>query len=62
MRDLLFVFQGIQGQFIHYTVLEDAFVLQPQAVVSPSVRKLVNELCELGWLFKRVNEWLQLNF
>lgn len=62
VRDLLFVFQGIQGQYIHYTVLEDAYVLQPQAVVSPSVRKIVNELCELGWLFKRVNEWLQLNF
>jgi hypothetical protein len=27
VRDLLFVFQGIQGQFIHYSVMEDAFVL-----------------------------------
>jgi hypothetical protein len=42
-------------------MLEDAFVLTPSAVVSPSARKLVGELCELGWLYRRVNEWLQRN-
>ena len=30
-------------------------------MVSPSTRKIVNELCELGWLFKKVNDWLKLN-
>ena len=31
-------------------------------VLSPAARKLINELCELGWLFRRVNEWVSRNF
>lgn len=62
VRDLLFVFQGINGQHITYSSLEDAFVLSSTSVVSPSIRKLVCEVCELGWLFKRVNEWLSEKF
>lgn len=61
VRDLLFVFQGIQGQHISYSLLEDAFILAPNVNLSPSTRKLVNELCELGWLFKKVNDWLVRN-
>jgi gamma-tubulin complex component 3 len=26
--------------------------------VSPSTQKLIQELSETGWLFKKVNEWL----
>ena len=62
VRDLQFVFQGINGHHISYSTLEDTFVLSPTAVVSPSTRKLINELCELGWLFRRVNEWLTEKF
>lgn len=58
VRDLLFVFQGIQGQHISYSLLEDAFVLAPNLMVSPSTRKLIGELSELGWLFKKVNDWM----
>jgi len=62
VRDLLFVFQGINGQYIQFSLLEDRYVLSPQAVVSPSARKLIDELCELGWLFRKVNDWLSRNF
>ncbi len=62
VRDLLFVFQGIPGQYITFSLIEDAYIVSPNAVVSPSAKKLINELCELGWLFKKVNEWLQRNF
>jgi len=58
VRELLFVFQGIDGQLIKYHSLEDAYILTPQVTVSPSTGKLIAELCELGWLYKRVNEWL----
>jgi len=58
VRDLLFVFQGIQGQFITFSLLEDAYILQPNLAFSPSNKKLIFELCELGWLFKKVFEWL----
>lgn len=61
VRDLLFVFQGIEGRLIQYSFAEDAYILQPSLLVSPSTRKIINELCELGWLFKKVNDWLKLN-
>lgn len=42
-------------------MLEDAFALAPNIVVSPSTRKLIGELAELGWLFKKVNDWMTRN-
>jgi len=61
VRDLLYVFQGIEGKLIQYSFAEDAFVLQHSLMVTPSTRKIINELCELGWLFKKVNDWLKRN-
>jgi gamma-tubulin complex component 3 len=55
------VFQGIEGKLIQYSMSEDAFVLQLGIQVTPSTRKIINELCELGWLFKKVNDWLKRN-
>jgi gamma-tubulin complex component 3 len=62
VRDLLFVFQGINGQYIHFSHLDDGFIVTPNAVVSPAAKKLINELSELGWLFRKVNDWLSRNF
>lgn len=61
VRELLFVFQGIDGQLIKYQLLEDAYVLSTQVTVSPSALKLICELCELGWLYKKVNDWVTRN-
>ena len=59
IRDLIFVFQGIQGVNILYSNNEDAFTLRHNLVVSHSTRKIVNELCELGWLYRKVNNWMR---
>jgi gamma-tubulin complex component 3 len=61
VRELLFVFQGIDGKLIKYQILEDAYILSPQVTVSPSAHKLISELCELGWLYRKVNEWVTRN-
>jgi gamma-tubulin complex component 3 len=61
VRDLLYAFQGIDGQYITYSVLDDAYVLAPNVNVSESTRKIICELSELGWLFKRVNDFLTRN-
>lgn len=61
VRELLFVFQGIDGQLIKFNLLEDAYILSSQVTVSPSAHKLISELCELGWLYKKVNDWVQKN-
>jgi hypothetical protein len=42
-------------------MLEDGFIIAPNITLSPSTRKLIYELCELGWLFKKVNDWLTRN-
>jgi gamma-tubulin complex component 3 len=42
-------------------MLEDSFVIASNITLSPSTRKLISELCELGWLFKKVNDWLTRN-
>ena len=60
VRDLLYIFQGIQGTFIQYSSTDDAFNLRSNLVVSNSTRKIINELCELGWLYKKVDEWMKL--
>jgi len=41
VRDLLYVFQGIDGTNISFSILEDAFVLAPNVVVSESTKKIV---------------------
>lgn len=61
VRELLFVFQGIDGMLIKYQLLEDAYVLSTTVTVSPSTHKLICELCELGWLFKKVSDWVNRN-
>ena len=61
MRELLFVFQGIDGMWIKYQLLDDAYVLSQTVTVSPSAHKLICELCELGWLFKKVSDWVKRN-
>ena len=61
VRELLFVMQGIDGQLIKYQLLEDAYVLSQAVTVSPSAHKLIAELCELGWLFKKVSDWVAKN-
>jgi len=58
VRDLLFVFQGIDGNYIKFELLADAYTLAPSVTVSPSTLKLVQELCEVGWLYRKINEWL----
>ena len=53
--------QGIDGQLIKYQLLEAAYVLSQAVTVSPSAHKLIAELCELGWLFKKVSDWVAKN-
>jgi gamma-tubulin complex component 3 len=42
-------------------LVEDAYCLNPGLNVSASTQKIVSELSELGWLFKKVTEWVKNN-
>lgn len=43
-KDLIFIFQGIDGQNISFSIIEDAFVLAPNINVSDSTRKIISEM------------------
>ncbi len=60
-RDLLYVLWGIDGTHISYSILEEAFVLTPNVIVSDSTKKIIQEMCELGWLYKKVNDLVSRN-
>lgn len=58
IRDLIYVFQGIDGKLIKYDQVDNAFRIDRSVGVSFSTRELVNKLCELGWLFSMIRRYL----
>lgn len=59
LRDLLFVFQGVAGRHIKYDPRSESFVLDPALPLRSHARDLVLCLCELGWLFAKVDAYVQ---
>jgi hypothetical protein len=44
--------QNISGNLI--VTDKDFYMLKPSINVSEPVRRIVRELCEIGWLFKKI--------
>ena len=77
VRDMLYVFQGIDGQYVKFYEHSTVGVPPAVAALSPSstgcfrvadgvgagvplsTRTMVSKLGELGWLFRRINEYLE---
>lgn len=59
VRDLVYVFQGIDGKLIKYSYNEDAYRMDSQVGVPRPVRDLVHKLAELGWLFCKVKKYVE---
>ncbi len=51
LRDLLYVFQGIDGRFLKYDSKVDAFVMDSSVKLPRPTLEIVNKLSELGWLY-----------
>lgn len=58
IRDIIFAFQGIDGHYIQYVKQDDSFSFKLSVPISESVRALVNKLCEMGWLYKKITDFL----
>ena len=58
IRDILFSFQGIDGNYISYSKHEDAYVIKPTVSLSDPVKRMVSILCEMGWLFRKLVNFL----
>ncbi|KAL7749198.1 Microtubule-nucleating Tub4p (gamma-tubulin) complex component [Sorochytrium milnesiophthora] len=58
LRDLMYVFQGIDGKFIRYSTHTSTYRLDATILVPQSVRDLVEKLAELGWMYRRLSQFL----
>ncbi|KAG0213595.1 Gamma-tubulin complex component 3 [Mortierella sp. GBA30] len=59
LRDLIFVFQGIDGTMIKFGAASGKCSIDPSFNISGSTRRLIDRLVELGWLYKKVNFYVQ---
>jgi len=57
--DLLNVFKGMEGEYIKYS--DNSYHIIENVAIASSAKQLVLELCELGWLYKQVVAYIQLN-
>eukprot|EP00026_Physarum_polycephalum_P001520 Phypoly_transcript_01522.p1 GENE.Phypoly_transcript_01522~~Phypoly_transcript_01522.p1 ORF type:complete len:898 (+),score=123.02 Phypoly_transcript_01522:59-2752(+) len=61
IRDVIYVFQAIDGKYVKYDSKRDMYIVDPNVGVSKPVRDLVTRLCELGWLYRRVKLYIDEN-
>lgn len=58
LRDLLFVFQGIDGTYVRFDPVVNAYIVDPNIGVPTTTRNLIGKLSELGWLYSKVSEFV----
>jgi gamma-tubulin complex component 3 len=59
LRDLIFIFQGIDGKLVKLGEESGTCIIDPWLNISQSTRGLVGRLTELGWLYKKVDQYVQ---
>ncbi|XP_068228205.1 gamma-tubulin complex component 3 homolog [Palaemon carinicauda] len=57
VRDLLYVFVGIEGKIIKKNKEKDGYEIDAKVKLSPSQKVLVFKLTEVGWLYRRVKSF-----
>lgn len=61
LRDLIFIFQGIDGQYIKYNQELNDYAFISDISVSKPMKDMVLKLADLGWLYIRIRNFIQLN-
>lgn len=62
LRDLIYIFQGINGQYITFDPLTKEYVLDTHVSIPKSMQDLIYRLTELGWLYQRVHEFITTHY
>lgn len=57
VRDILYVFQGIDGKFIKMNAQENCYKIDSKVVLCKSFRDTSIRLAELGWLHNKVRKY-----
>ncbi|GAM24033.1 hypothetical protein SAMD00019534_072080 [Acytostelium subglobosum LB1] len=58
VRDLIYVFQGIDGKYIKFFNDIDSFAVEPNVNLSRPRRDMIGRLAEFGWLFRQIRIFL----
>ena len=58
VRDVLYACQGIDGTYVKFDENVDGYALSDSVKVPRATRIMVQKLCELGWLFRRVKMYI----
>ena len=59
LRDLIYIFQGISGKYIHYNSRSESYEINSTIKLCPAARDTVLCLCEIGWLYGRVAAYIK---
>ncbi|XP_008425059.1 gamma-tubulin complex component 3 isoform X1 [Poecilia reticulata] len=57
VRDILYVFQGIDGKFIKMSAQDNGYKIDSKVVLCKSLRDTSSRLSELGWLHNKVRKY-----
>uniref|UniRef100_A0A3B5R9D7 Tubulin gamma complex component 3 n=1 Tax=Xiphophorus maculatus TaxID=8083 RepID=A0A3B5R9D7_XIPMA len=57
VRDVLYVFQGIDGKFIKMNAQDNGYKMDSKVVLCKSLRDTSSRLSELGWLHNKVRKY-----
>uniref|UniRef100_A0A671V9W8 Tubulin gamma complex component 3 n=1 Tax=Sparus aurata TaxID=8175 RepID=A0A671V9W8_SPAAU len=57
VRDILYVFQGIDGKFIKMSGPDNCYKIDSKVVLCKSLRDTSSRLAELGWLHNKVRKY-----
>ncbi|XP_041935624.1 gamma-tubulin complex component 3 [Alosa sapidissima] len=57
VRDILYVFQGIDGKFIKMSAPENCYKIDTKVPLCKSLRDISSRLAELGWLHNKVRKY-----
>jgi len=57
VRDILYVFQGIDGKNVKMSSTENCYKVEAKANLSKSLRDTTLRLAELGWLHNKIRKY-----
>jgi len=58
INDLIFIFQGIDGHYLNYNSMSNSYTLNQLIPFNDNVYEITAALSELGWLYRKVNNYL----
>ncbi|TMW63630.1 hypothetical protein Poli38472_002571 [Pythium oligandrum] len=59
LRDVLYALQAIDSRYIYFDKAADRFQITRSAGVPTPMREMIHKLCELGWFYRKISEFLK---